>query len=75
MAGRSFYYLIDNLNAGNASTIATALKAVAEVLEVKTHPSHGVVEVKALRDVEAQVKMACSIAGTTLRMRLDRRPF
>lgn len=75
MAGRSFYYLIDNLNGGNAGTITKALNAVPDVLETKAHTSHGVIEVKALRDVEPQVKMACGIAGTTLRMRLNKRPF
>jgi hypothetical protein len=73
MAGKSFYYVIDNLTKDKAVKIAAALKAVSDVLEILPHLTQGVLEVKALRDVEAQVKMACSIAGTTFRTRVDRK--
>lgn len=73
MAGKSFYYLIDNLTREKAIRIASALKAVSDVLEVAPHLPQGVLEVKAVRDVEAQVKMACGIAGTTFRTKVDRK--
>jgi hypothetical protein len=73
MAGKSFYYLIDNLTGDRAVKISNALKAVSEVLEVKASASQGIIEVKATRDVEEQVKMACSIAGTTFRTRMSRK--
>jgi hypothetical protein len=73
MAGKSFYYLIDNLTQEKAAKITAALKAVSDVLETTTHLPQGVLEVKAVRDVEAQVKMACGIAGTTFRTRVDRK--
>jgi acyl dehydratase len=75
MAGKSFYYLIDNLTSEKAVKISKALQAVAEVLEAKASPSQGVLEVRATRDVEAQVKIACEIAGTTFRTRMSRRLF
>jgi len=73
MAGKSFFYLIDNLTSEKAVKISAALKAVSDVLETKAHLPQGVLEVKALHDVEAQVKMACGIAGTTFRTRVDRK--
>jgi hypothetical protein len=75
MAGKSFYYLIDNLTSEKALKISKALQAVTDVLETKANPSQGVLEVKATRDVEAQVKMACEIAGTTFRTRMSRKSF
>jgi hypothetical protein len=75
MAGRSFYYLIDNLTSEKAVKINKALHAVTDVLETKANPSQGVLEVKATRDVEPEVKMACEIAGTTFRTRMSRSSF
>jgi hypothetical protein len=75
MSAKSYYYLIDNLTGENALKISKALKAVSDVLDSKASPSQGVLEVKATRDVEAQVKMACEIAGATFRTRMSRKSF
>jgi hypothetical protein len=75
VAGKSFYYLIDNLTTEKAQIITRALKAVSGVEDAKASPTQGIVEVKAGRDVEAQVRMACDIAGTTFRTKMSRKAF
>jgi hypothetical protein len=70
---RSFFYLIDGLNAERGQRLKRALEQLDEVNGVKVHLDHGVIEVQASRDPEAQVKMACTIVGTIFRVKVKKR--
>ena len=70
---KTFYYLVDNLNRTNAELIKSALKTAPEVEQVIPRIPEGVLEVWATRDVEQQVRMACRVAGTSLRIQVKRK--
>jgi hypothetical protein len=71
--GRIYYYVIDKLNRSNAPFLEQALKTVPEIQEAKVRPVQGVVEVTASRDVEEQVRIACSVTGTVFRTRAQKK--
>lgn len=70
---RSFLYLIDGLNVERGHRLKRALEQVPGVAKVTVQADQGVIEVRASRDPEIQVKMACSIAGTVFRVKMKKR--
>ena len=74
LRARPFYYLVDRLDSRSVAPLRLALKTVADIEEVIVHLAAGVLEVRAFRDVEAEVRFACEVAGTALRTRLRRFP-
>ena len=70
---RAFFYLIDGLTSEKAVRLKRALEQVTDIIGVIVRPSHGVLEVQSNRDVEDEVKMACSLAGTSFRVRIKKR--
>lgn len=70
---RSFFYLIDGLTAEKGQQMKRALEQVPEVAWVIVRPVHGVIEVQSSKDPEAQVKLACSLAGTAFRVKVGKR--
>lgn len=70
---RSFFYLIDGLNAERGQRLKKALEQIAEIAGVVVRPSHGVIEVQANRDPEEQVKMACAVVGVAFRVKMKKR--
>ena len=70
---RSFFYVVDRLTPEKGKMIKKALEMVPDVAAVNVGLSHGVVEVQAARDPEAQIKMACEIVGSSYRMRVQRK--
>jgi hypothetical protein len=65
---KSFYYIIDSLNNSNAVLLKKALMIIPEVHDVLIKLSSGIIEVKASKDVTANVKSACEVAGTRFRV-------
>ena len=70
---RSFFYVVDRLTKQNAVTLKRALDAVPDIKNVTIWLAKGVVEVKATRDVEESIKLACSVAGTLFRTKTDKK--
>jgi len=70
---RSYFYLLDGLNIERGQRLRKALEQLDEISGVIVRPDHGIIEVQASRDPELQVKMACSIVGTTFRVKVNRR--
>ena len=70
---RSFYYLIDGLTPEKGQRLKKALEQIPEISSVFVRPDHGVIELEAARNPEAQVELACAIAGTTLRVEVKKR--
>lgn len=70
---RSFFYLIDGLNPERGQRLKKALEQLDGVNGVIVRPDHGVIEVQSARDPEEQVKMACTIVGTTFRVKVKKR--
>ncbi len=70
---RTYYYLLDGLTPDKGQRIKRALEQVPDIKSIIVGLSHGVVEIRATRDPEVQIKMACSIAGVTFRLRVSRK--
>jgi hypothetical protein len=70
---KSFFYLLDGLNAERGQRLKKALEQLNEVAGVIIRPDHGVIEVQAARDPESHVRMACAIVGTTFRVKINKR--
>ncbi|HUX13674.1 MAG TPA: hypothetical protein VMW87_11645 [Spirochaetia bacterium] len=66
---RSFYYIVDKLTADRAEVIRKGLNAITGVDGVKVSVNRGMVEVTARKDLEAQVRIACEVAGAVYRTR------
>lgn len=65
-----YRYVVDMLSDESAEAISKSLRAVPDVLGVAVHPRRGLVEIKARRNLEEQVRMACGIARVTYRTRM-----
>jgi hypothetical protein len=70
---KSFYYIIDGLNADNAELLKKALSPVHDISSVTVRTREGLLEVIAPRNVEQEVKVACEVAGTRFRVRAKKR--
>jgi hypothetical protein len=70
---KSFYYVIDGLDAEKGETLKNALSPVSDIHSVTVRPREGLVEVIAVRNVEQEVKVACEVAGTSFRIRAKKR--
>jgi len=66
---KQFYYVIDGLDDESALVIKKGLSVVGDVKDVQVNVGRGMAEVQAYRDVEAQVRLACDVAGVTFRTR------
>ncbi len=65
-----FRYVIDMLDTESAEIIAKSLRALPDISGVAVHPNRGTVEIRAKRDMEEQVRMACDIAKVRFRTRM-----
>ncbi len=68
-----FIYVIDLLDAPKADKLRKALLVNPRIFDVSIKLNAGVIEVTSEKDPEAEVKMACSIAGCSFRMRTSKR--
>ena len=68
--GKLYGYIVDGLTQQKAVLLEKGLRAVADVFEVSVQPSRGVVQVRARRDVEDQVRLACDISKTRFRTKM-----
>ncbi len=68
-----YYYIIDKLNNDSATVLKSALETVPEILEVIIRVSSGVLQIRASRDVEQQIKMTCLVSGTPFRTRIKKK--
>jgi hypothetical protein len=67
--GRQYYYLVDGLTDESARIVRRGLEVIGDVTAVDVSVARSMVEVRAYRDVEAQVRLACDVAGVTFRAR------
>jgi len=70
---KSFYYLIDGLNADNGEKIRQSLKALPDIDDVRYSLTHGFIEVRSKGEMESQVRMACQVAGTGFRTKVKKK--
>ncbi|MDC7227329.1 MAG: hypothetical protein PQJ61_11260 [Spirochaetales bacterium] len=69
----AYTYLVDNITAQNAELLRKALLSNTKIIDVAVKLNSGVVVVTASKDPEAEIKMACSIAGCIFRMKVSKR--
>jgi len=67
--GRWYYYLVDGLTDGTAAIIRKGLAIIPDIRETQVSVAQSMIEVRASRDVEAQVRVACDVAGIKFRTR------
>jgi hypothetical protein len=66
-------FLIDNLNADNAGKLRNALLISGKISEVSVKLNSGVIIITSAGNPEPEVKMACTIAGCSFRMKVSKR--
>ena len=65
-----YRYVVDMLTPENAEIIARSLRVIPDISGVAVHPRRGTVEIKARRDMQQLVRMACDIAEARFRTRV-----
>jgi hypothetical protein len=65
-----YSYVVDRLDNEKAAIIRKSLEALQDVKNVAVNVSRGQVQVKAKRDLESQVRMACDIAKADFRTKV-----
>ena len=65
-----FRYVVDMLDTNSAEIISKSLRALPDISGVAVYPNRGTVEIRAKRDMEDQVRMACDIAKVRVRTRM-----
>lgn len=68
--GKRYAYIVDGLTEEKGEVIAKGLRAVSDIFEVDVMPKRGVVQVRARKDVEDQVRIACGIAKARFRTKM-----
>ena len=70
---KKYYYIVDKLNRNSVPVLKSALETVPEILEVIIRVHEGVLQVRATKDVEQQIKMTCIVSGTPFRTRIKKK--
>ncbi len=70
LRGKRFGYIIDGLTQDKAEVMSKSLRAIPDIFEVDVQANRGVVRVRARRDVEDQIRLACDIAKTRFRTKM-----
>ena len=65
----SYTFLVDNITPDNAEMLRKALLSDQKISDVSIKLNSGVVVITSSRDPQAELQMACSIAGCIFRMR------
>lgn len=73
MKRKTFYYLIDKLNADNAGSLKAALQSVDGIESITVRPSENLVEIIAPKKVDDEVRVACDAVGLVYRTRVKKR--
>jgi hypothetical protein len=66
------YFIVDNLDKESGEVIKKSLSALPDVSGIRYDLQKGMIEVEAGKDMEAQVKLACDVSGTTFRIRVKK---
>lgn len=69
------YFIVDNLDKESGEVMKKSLAALPGVRGVRYDLQKGMIEVEAEKDMEAQIKLACDVAGTTFRIRVKKGQF
>lgn len=69
----SYMFLVDDITALKAEALRKALLSTSWIADVSIKMVSGVVTINSSRDPEADLKMACSIAGCSFRMKVSKR--
>ena len=66
------YFILDNLDKAAGEVMKKSLAAVPGITGITVDLRQGMIAIESKTDVEAQVKLACDVAGTTFRTRVKR---
>jgi len=69
---RTFTYLVDGLTPEKEAQMERGLDVVSGVSDVQVSASRSTVELKAKKDVEDKVRVACDVAGVRFRVRVKK---
>jgi hypothetical protein len=70
---KRYHYLIDGLTQSAGSVISKGLEAVESIEAVNIDISRGMIEVVSSHTPDANVEMACSLAGAVIRTKLKKK--
>lgn len=66
------YFILDKLDKESGEMMRKSLTALPEVNSCRYDLQKGLIEVDAVKDMEAQVKLACDVAGTIFRIKVKK---
>lgn len=70
---KNYSYIIDNLSADNGEKIKKALQKIPEIRSITINVQSGTVDLISSKDAEIELKYACSIAGASFRVKIDKK--
>ena len=70
---KTYSYIIDGLSSDNGEKIKKALQNISDIKSITVNVLSGTVDIISVKNVETEVKYACSIAGTSFRVRIDKK--
>ncbi len=68
-------YIVDKLTDESGEKIKKALRSVDEIKSITIRLEEGTVEILSVKDLEAELKIACDIAGAVFRVKLKKGLF
>ncbi len=69
----TYLFLVDGITSEKAEKLRKAVLVSEKISDVSIKLNSGLVSVTSSRDPEAELKMACSIAGCMFRMKVSRK--
>ena len=70
---KTYSYIIDGLSFDNGEKIKKALQNISDIKSITVNIQNGTVDLISAKDVETEVKYACSIAGASFRVKINRK--
>jgi len=70
---KTYSYIIDGLSTNNGEKIKRALQNISDIKSITINVHSGTVDIISVKDLETEVKYACAMAGTSFRIRIDKK--
>jgi len=70
---KTYSYIIDGLSFDNGEKIKKALQNISDIKSITVNVQNGTVDLISSKDVETEVKYACTIAGAGFRVKINKK--
>ena len=73
MIPQDYFFVVDRIDRESGAVLKRALDVVPEIRKVTVWPARGIVEIRATRDIEESLKIACRVANVGFRAKTTKR--